>query len=135
MTEVAAEHLVTFHVRGRPATFATAHEKAWKEAVRAAIATTGVRPRPDARFSVRMVFRTAASRTANDRWDIDNLVKPTLDAMEGVFGLRDWLGLPQPADDRVDHIEARKRSVGPDEESGARIEVWLLARTASGGTE
>ena len=82
MTEVAAEHLVTFHVRGRPATFATAHEKAWKEAVRAAIATTGVRPRPDARFSVRMVFRTAASRTANDRWDTSsrNIEKGSLRA-------------------------------------------------------
>jgi hypothetical protein len=63
------------------------------------------------RFSVRIEFRTVAPRNANERWDIDNLVKPTLDAMEGVFGARDWSGVPQPADDRVDHLEAWKRQI------------------------
>lgn len=39
-------------------------------------------------------------------WDLNNLIKPTLDATAGVFGLRQWRGLPQPADDRVDRFEA-----------------------------
>jgi hypothetical protein len=38
-------HLVTIEVAGRPATYATAHERPWKEAVRAAIAATGVGPK------------------------------------------------------------------------------------------
>jgi Holliday junction resolvase RusA-like endonuclease len=32
--------------------------------------------------------RDPVPRTINDRWDLDNLVKPTLDAMEGI-ALRD----------------------------------------------
>ncbi len=119
--------LVEFEVAGRPATFATAHEAAWKAAVRGAIADTGiVPPEGEPRFSVRMEFRTAAPRNANERWDIDNLVKPTLDAMEGVLGARQWRGIAQPADDRVDHLEATKRTVRPDESVGARVEVWLF---------
>jgi hypothetical protein len=31
---------------------------------------------------------------ANEVWDLDNLIKPTLDALEGVFGLRPWAGQP-----------------------------------------
>lgn len=73
-----------------------------------------------------MEFRTTAPRNVNERWDIDNLVKPTLDSMEGVLGARAWRGVPQPADDRVDHLEAWKRKVGADESAGARVEVWLL---------
>ncbi len=65
-----------------------------------------------------MEFRTATARNVNERWDIDNLVKPTLDAMEGVLGARAWRGVPQPADDRVDHLEAWKRTVGPGEAAG-----------------
>ncbi len=119
--------LVSFDVVGRPATFATAHEAAWKAAVREAVASSGVRP-PDetARFGVRIEFRTATPRNTNERWDIDNLVKPTLDAMEGIFGSRDWRGTPQPADDRVDHLEACKRQVAAHEAPGAQVKVWLI---------
>lgn len=118
-------HLVTIHVSGRPATFATAHEKPWKEAVRSAIVVSGVQPQ-DARFAVRLEFRLAAARNANEVWDLDNLIKPTLDAMEGVFGTRPWQGSPQPADDRVDRIEAVKRMPRADEEAGATIDVWVI---------
>lgn len=65
-------------------------------------------------------------RTVNDRWDLDNLVKPTLDAMEGVFGLRAWRGTPQPNDDRVTRLEASKRTVERGEREGATIEVWTV---------
>ncbi len=114
------------NVIGRPATFATAHERTWKEAVRRAVTETGVRPQASTRFMVRVDFRTPPPRTTNDVWDLDNLIKPTLDAMEGVFGLRQWRGVPQPADDRVDEIHATKRTVLPGEEPGAQIEVWAL---------
>lgn len=118
-------HLVTIEVTGRPATFATAHEKPWKAAVRAAVADSAV-PSQEARFAVRIVFRLAASRTPNEVWDIDNLVKPTLDAMEGIFGLRAWNGRPQAADDRVDRLEAIKRRPRAGEAPGATIDVWII---------
>jgi Holliday junction resolvase RusA-like endonuclease len=116
----------TLEVLGRPATFATAHEARWKEDVRAAVSTAGVSPRPDACFSVRIAFRTPEPKTLNERWDLDNLVKPTLDAMEGIFGLRAWAGVPQPNDDKVVHLDVSKCTVQPDESPGATIDVWLV---------
>lgn len=79
--------LLSLDVVGRPATFATAHELAWKEAVRGGIAKSGITPL-HGRFAVRIEFRTPVPRHAGEVWDIDNLVKPTLDAMDGVFGQR-----------------------------------------------
>lgn len=122
---MADRHLVTIEVAGRPATYATAHERPWKEAVRAAIAATRVRPQ-NARFAVRIDFRLATARNANEVWDLDNLIKPTLDAMEGVFGARAFRGIPQPADDRVDRLEASKRTPGLGEAPGATIDVWVI---------
>ena len=121
------EVLLVVEVFGRPATFATASEVPWKAAVRAAIAETGLGPWATSRFSVRLDFRLPEPRTVNESWDLDNLIKPTLDAMEGVFGLRDWRGRPQPADDRVDRIEASKRRARDGEPTGARIEVRSIA--------
>jgi Holliday junction resolvase RusA-like endonuclease len=121
-----SEPYVAINVVGRPATFATAHEIAWKQAVREAVGRAGVPPRPEACFKVQIDFRTPVPRTANDRWDIDNLVKPTLDAMEGVFGLRAWKGVPQPNDDKVVELTATKRTVASDEVAGATVRVWLV---------
>lgn len=86
MTE---RHLVTIQVAGRPASYFTTHEKPWKDSVRAAVAATGVQPQ-NARFAVRLEFRVAAPRSTNGVWDLDNLIRPALDAMEGIFGLRPW---------------------------------------------
>jgi Holliday junction resolvase RusA-like endonuclease len=122
-----SELFCVLEVHGRPATFATAHEAAWKAAVRRAVEGSGVAPRPEACFSVHLEFRTPVPRTPNDRWDLDNLVKPTLDAMEGVFGLRAWTGKPQPNDDKVVYLVASKRTVRQPEREGAHIEVWLVA--------
>jgi hypothetical protein len=116
-------HLATIEVQGRPATFATAGEAPWKDAVRQAVQKSGCQPTA-ARFYVRIDFRLGPQRTAGEVWDLDNLIKPTLDAMEGVFGLREWRGRPQPADDRVDRIEAAKRAAGDGESAGATIDVW-----------
>lgn len=78
-------YVATIQVTGRPSTFATAGEAPWKAAVRRGVDESGFRP-IDARFAVRIEFRLGPSRTAGEVWDLDNLVKPTLDAMEGVFG-------------------------------------------------
>lgn len=116
----------TIDVSARPATFATAHEAPWKAAVREAVERAGIQPKDGCEFAVRIEFRTPVPRTINDRWDLDNLVKPTLDALEGVFGLRAWKGHPQPNDDRVVRLEASKHTVTGDEREGARIEVWTV---------
>lgn len=58
--------------------------------------------------------------------DLDNLVKPTLDAMEGVFGLRAWRGVPQPNDDKVISLEATKTTVAHGQHEGATITVWIV---------
>lgn len=118
-------HLVSFTVHARPATFATAHEAAWKQAVRAAVAASGVQP-TGARFAVSIDFRTPVPQRSSEVWDLDNLVKPTLDAMEGVFGLRPWKGVPQPEDDRVDRLEASKQTAKSEEAVGADVTVWTI---------
>jgi Holliday junction resolvase RusA-like endonuclease len=84
---VTKRHLVTIQAAGRPASYSTIHEKLWKDSVRAAVAATGAQPQ-NARFAVRLEFRVAAPQSANEAWDLDNLIKPALDAMEGIFGLR-----------------------------------------------
>jgi Holliday junction resolvase RusA-like endonuclease len=122
MGDVATEVLLFLDVLGRPASYSSAAEAAWKAAVRAAISEAGGGPWTG-RFSVLIEFRTPQARNANEVWDLDNLIKPTLDAMEGVFGLRAWKGPAQAADDRVDHLEASKRTVAAGELPGARIEI------------
>lgn len=117
--------MVTLDIEGRPATFATAGEKRWKEAIRLAVTESGCAA-VSGRFAVEIEFRLGTARRVSEVWDLDNLIKPTLDAMEGVFGLRPWHGKPQPADDQVDEIRALKRQSEPGETSGARIEVWLI---------
>lgn len=119
------QHLVSIEVSGRPASYSSAAEGPWKAAVRSAVTATRVSPQTG-RFAVKIVFRLGPSRNANEVWDLDNLVKPTLDAMEGVFGLRQWQGKPQAADDRVDRLEAIKRQPGAGETPGATIDVWVI---------
>jgi Holliday junction resolvase RusA-like endonuclease len=121
------ETLVVVDVVGRPASYSSAAEADWKAAVREAFRRSGLGPW-DERFSVRIDFRTPEARNANEVWDLDNLIKPTLDAMEGVFGGRPWRGPAQAADDRVDHLEASKRTVHVGEAPGARIEVRRVSQ-------
>lgn len=126
-------HLVSFTVHARPATFATAHEAAWKAAVRAAVETSAVEP-VDARFAVSIDFRTPVPRHRGEAWDLDNLVKPTLDAMEGIFGQRAWRGAPQPNDDRVDRLAASKQTAESETDIGARVTVWTIEDPALDGS-
>ena len=86
--------VVDAQVVGRPATFATASEAAWRAAVAAAVGTREVPG--SVRFAVEIEFRLPPARTRNDAWDLDNLIKPTLDALGGVIGWRVWNGKPRP---------------------------------------
>lgn len=117
--------VVDVEIFGRPATFATASEAAWRRAVSAAVGTREV---PDTvRFAVEVEFRLPIGRTRNDVWDLDNLIKPTLDALGGVIGWRSWLGRPQADDERVDRIVASKRSIADGEQPGARLRIVPLS--------
>ncbi len=121
------QHLVRLSIDGTPATFGTAREPAWRAAVSAAAETWRAGTPAHApelwRYSVTLDFRLGPSRHVGEVWDLDNLVKPTLDAMAAVFGWREWRGLPQPADDRVDRIVAQKWLPAGGEQPGAEIVV------------
>ncbi len=116
-------HLATVHVVGNPASYSTAAEKPWREAVRHAVA--GAVPTPGSgAFAVRLDFRTARPQRKGESWDLDNLAKCTIDALEGALGARTWKGPRQVADHLVVHLQATKREVVGDEPAGAMIEVW-----------
>jgi Holliday junction resolvase RusA-like endonuclease len=118
---------LVLEVSARPASYSSAAQRPWQVAVRAEVARRHVTPKAT-RFGVRIAFRMPIKTNANEVWDLDNLVKPTLDAMDGVFGIRPWRGLRQAADDRVDYLEASKRTIREGESPGARIEIFDLAR-------
>ena len=127
MESIAWTPLLTVDVDGFPSTFATAREPAWKASVSAVLAAwRAEHPEHDPaayRYSVELEFRLGPARHRGEVWDIDNLAKPTLDAMAAVLGQRDWAGRPQPADDRVDRLLATKRQPFPGEEPGVTISV------------
>ncbi|WP_181778843.1 uracil-DNA glycosylase family protein [Pseudonocardia pini] len=112
-------------VAARPATFATAGERPWRAAVAAAVGSRDVPA--GSRFAVELEFRLPAPATRNDGWDLDNLIKPTLDALGGVLGWRRWQGMPQADDECVDRIVASKRTAGAGEIPGARIRIVPLS--------
>jgi hypothetical protein len=123
--QLTGSPFLVMDVVGRPASYSSAAEAPWKAAVRAEV-TRAEQPIRDCRFGVSIAFRTPVATNANEVWDLDNLIKPTLDAMEGVFGARPWRGRPQAADDRVNCLRASKRTVTTGEKPGAHIEVFQL---------
>ncbi|MFP3712583.1 hypothetical protein [Puerhibacterium sp. TATVAM-FAB25] len=130
------QHLITLDVDGFPATFATAREAEWKRVVTAACerwaATTPPRVTAAFRYAVEIDFRLGPSRHAGETWDLDNLIKPTLDAMIPVFGPRQWSGPLQPQDDLVDRLQAEKRQPADGEQPGATITVHVRPATQLG---
>lgn len=122
--------LLDLDVVGRPATYSTAAQVPWQAAIRKRLLEAGVEAAPAGRLHITIEFRLDELGRTGMLWDIDNLVKPTMDAMEGVLGLRVWRGKPQAQDDRVDSLYATKRFVHEGETSGARICVFLLPSTA-----
>ena len=124
---------IAFDITSRPATYATVAEAAWKSAVAEAVESAMLGQLPMiGRFSVRIDFRLPTARNGNEAWDIDNLIKPTLDAMAGVLGDRPVWGRRQADDERVDEIHATKRTVSLGQE-GASIVVSLMRDDAKPG--
>jgi len=113
-------------VPGRPTGYAGGeNEQRWKTAVRDAFA--GVTFPGPARIQLAVHFVLTAQQRGRREPDLDNLIKSTLDALEGVLGERSGTGARVEADDvRVDRIVASKRHGREGEQPGARISVSEL---------
>lgn len=79
------------------------------------------------RVQVEIDFLLAPDQFGRVEPDLDNLIKSTVDALEGVLGVRPGTGSHTEADDvRVDRIVASKRPARNGEHPGARIVVSEL---------
>lgn len=119
---------LTIEVRGvRPATFATAGERPWRAAVGRSAEQTGRMLRPGARLNLEVAFDLPPARSTTHGWDLDNLLKPTIDALVSVLGERagSWRH-PQPDDERIDRIVASKHLVGTLDAVGATISLSIM---------
>lgn len=113
-------------VAGRPTGYsAGANEQAWKQAIRAMF--EGCALSESCRVRVEIDFLLAPDQVERVEPDLDNLIKSTVDALEGVLGVRPGTGARMEADDvRVDQIVASKRPARTGEHPGARIVVSEL---------
>ena len=113
-------------VAGRPTGYsAGANERAWKQAARAVF--EGCVLPEGCRVQVEIDFLLAPDQVGRVEPDLDNLIKSTVDALEGVLGVRPGTGARMEADDvRVDRIVASKRPARSGEHPGARIVVSEL---------
>lgn len=124
----ASEPLPSFahSVHGRPTGYsAGANEQAWKQAVRDAFSGCVLSAR--SRAQVEIDFVLGPDQVGRIEPDLDNLIKSTVDALEGVLGARAGTGARVEADDvRVDRIVASKRPGRDGEQPGARVVVSEL---------
>ncbi|WP_067433543.1 DUF429 domain-containing protein [Nocardioides jensenii] len=111
-------------VIGRPTGYGgEERERVWKQAVRAAF--QGCSLPTDCRVAIELSFMLAPGQTGRNEPDLDNLVKPTIDALDEVLGRRPGTGSRIEADDvRVDRIMAFKQPATG--EPGAHIVVREL---------
>ena len=120
----------SLEVLGEPGGYSTPRGQRWQEAIRTTIARgAGAEVLgPGSSLGVELVIRQHAYRPS-DEVDLDNMVKHTIDALDAVLGRRPIGGRPQANDGRIDRIDARRVIVGPNEEPGASIRVWVLGET------
>ncbi|WP_199921546.1 DUF429 domain-containing protein [Intrasporangium calvum] len=119
---------VTLTVEAAPATFATAGELPWRAAVTEAAARAMVGAPPLAgRLSVELGFVLPEPVVKGQGWDLDNLIKPAIDALGPVIGMRpgNWKW-EQVDDERVDRIVATKRTARSGEAIGVTITVVVI---------
>lgn len=118
----AAGLAVSRWVPGRPTGYGgRQREEEWKSSVRSAFA--GAAPFVESRVAVELDFVLSSDQVGRNEPDLDNLIKSTIDALEGVLGKRSGTGARLEADDvRVDRIVATKRA-GEREAHGATVTV------------
>jgi len=95
----AWRHVARLQVPGRPATYSTAGDRPWRAAVHEVVERADLALSRGSVFAVRLDFRLPAPTRAGEAWDLDNLAKSTIDALDGVLGERSWIGPPQVAED------------------------------------
>jgi Holliday junction resolvase RusA-like endonuclease len=79
---------------------------------------------------VEIDFALAPDQRGRNEPDLDNLIKSTVDAFEGVLGIRPGTGERIEADDvRIDRITATKRLARGAEDPGAWVAVTDLGET------
>lgn len=117
---------IVVDVPGRPTGFAAGdNEQRWKAAVRSALAGTSVPP--SSRIALEIEYRLDPLQVGHSAPDLDNLLKATIDAMDGVLGDRPGrFAHPQADDERIDRIVASKRVAGPGDTPGARVVIVEL---------
>ena len=102
-------------VAGRPTGYsAGANEQTWKQATRAVF--EGCTLSESCRVRVEIDFLLAPDQVGRVEPDLDNLIKSTVDALEGVLGVRPGTGARMEADD--DH---------PDEHEQRADEIYGYA--------
>jgi predicted RNase H-like nuclease/Holliday junction resolvase RusA-like endonuclease len=113
-------------VHGRPTGYsAGVNEARWKAAVRSAF--SGCTLPAGRRVQVDLEFMLSDDQRGRNEPDLDNLIKATVDALEGVLGVRTGTGSRVEADDvRVDRITASKSPAATNDRPGARITVTEL---------
>lgn len=101
--------------------------RAWVAALDGAARDAAARARPttSGSFSLRCELRLYTLRQGSD---LDNYVKPIQDALaeHGVFGETEYVGSTMKGDERIDHLDLRRKRVGSQEEAGVLAEVWAL---------
>jgi len=119
-------------VVGRPTGYAGgAKEQAWKDAVRRSLRGQVAAPL-QARLRVDVHFRLEPSQAERTAPDLDNLLKSTVDALDGILSPRPIAGRPQADDERIDEIRATKRIAGVSERPGASITILTISGASSG---
>ncbi|KQY51570.1 DUF429 domain-containing protein [Nocardioides sp. Root140] len=97
------------HVIGLPKGAGGARQWAWQDAVRAAFAGCALPEQSPVAIDLGFTLDSTHQRDGNEA-DLDNLVKATIDALDGPLGARKGTGLRKEADDvRVTRITATKR--------------------------
>lgn len=82
---------------------------------------------PGARLMLEVEFALPVPADSQDQWDLDTLLKPTIDALIALMGVRQGdTRTPQADDERIDKIVASKRNAAPGERLGARIQLSVL---------
>jgi hypothetical protein len=101
--------------------------RAWVAAldIAARDAAARARPAPSQLFSLRCELRLY---TPDQGSDLDNYVKPIQEALaqRGVFGESEYVGSTMKGDERVDHLDLRRKRVESKDEAGVLAEVWAL---------
>ena len=111
----------------RPGPAASKQGEVWADAIRRETAARDLFA-PGARLSLTVDFLLPPRVTGNDEWDLDNLLKTTIDGLIALLGVRRVrTAKPQADDERIDQLTASKRPAGPDEQVGARIQLAVCA--------